>query len=66
MPVCETEVAKQYRVKESVLLVVSYPAKIKTIDWAVISMSERAESKNTFQVSRVMVCYHGGDEEKIK
>jgi hypothetical protein len=59
-------VAKQYRVKESVLLVVSYPAKIKTIDWAVISMSERAESKNTFQVSHVMVCYHGGDEEKIK
>ena len=48
------------------LLVVSYPAKIKTIDWAVISMSERAESKNTFQVSHVMVCYHGGDEEKIK
>jgi hypothetical protein len=41
-------VAKQYKVKESVLLVVSYPAEIKIIDWTVISMLEKAESKNTF------------------
>ena len=44
--------AKQYKVKESVLLVVSYPAEMKIIDWAVISMLEKAESKNPFYVSQ--------------
>ena len=42
-------VAKEYTVKESMLLVVSYPAKIKIIDWAVISISERAVIRTHFR-----------------
>lgn len=57
--------AKEYRAKESVLLVASYPAKIKITAWAVISASEKAGNKKAFRVTHVKMVNHRGDE-KIK